>query len=275
MRSRNWCFTLNNPQEDEIPKDWEHTYIIYQLEQGENGTEHFQGYIRFKNPRSLSSCKRINSRAHWEVRKGTHKQARDYCLKSDTKIGETIQDGEEPEQGKRSDLEAIRLDIESGAQDLEIADNYFGQWCRYGKAFRQYRIMKMPRKTWKPQVTVIYGATGTGKTRLAAERYPDAYWKENSRWWDGYDNHDTVIIDEFYGWLPYAQLLRILDRYPMTVEVKGGAVNFVPKRIIITSNQRPDRWYSYEYPQLERRIDTILEMTTLCTIIKKGDLNNL
>lgn len=42
-----------------------------------------------------------------------------------------------------------------------------------------------------------YGASGTGKSRGVRERFPDAYIKANDKWWDGYNNEETVIIDEF------------------------------------------------------------------------------
>ena len=49
MTSRNWCFTLNNftPEEaEEIKnsKEWI-KLIVYQVEEGETGTPHLQGYI--------------------------------------------------------------------------------------------------------------------------------------------------------------------------------------------------------------------------------------
>lgn len=273
MRSRNWCFTLNNPEEDEVPSEWPHLYIIYQLEQGENGTLHYQGYVRFESAKALTAVRQLNARAHWEVRNGTHAQAKKYCSKEETRVGEVYEHGEEPEQGKRSDLEEIRLRLVDGATEGEIADEYFGSWCRYHKAFNRYKIMRQPRRSWKTEVTVIFGETGVGKSRIAQELYPDAYWKEKGQWWDGYEDHEAVIIDEFYGWIPYHQLLRVLDRYPMTVEIKGGAVNFVPKHIVITSNQKPSNWYTYEYPQLERRLENIIEMTSVANRIIKGNLN--
>lgn len=58
-------------------------------------------------------------------------------------------------------------------------------------------------------------------------------------------------------------MLRILDRYPHRVEVKGGYVQFLAKRVVITSNIEVKKWYSEEkidsvlFEALLRRIDTI------------------
>ena len=83
MASRGWMFTINNPQEEDIPTlEWKNAeYIVYQKEVGENGTEHFQGYLYLKCVARLSALKKLNSRAHWEQRRGSHDQARAYCIK--------------------------------------------------------------------------------------------------------------------------------------------------------------------------------------------------
>ena len=62
----------------------------------------------------------------------------------------------------------------------------------------------------------------------------------NSKWWDNYAQEDVVIIDESYGWLPYCEMLRLLDRYPCQVETKGGSVNFAPTEKIIKMMEQID-----------------------------------
>lgn len=77
---------------------------------------------------------------------------------------------------------------------------------------------------------------------------------------DGYNprDHLTVVFDEFYGWLPYHQLLELCDRYGVRVQIKGGTCQFRPACVVFTSNSHPTKWYKYEhfqYDPLERRID--------------------
>ncbi len=57
----------------------------------------------------------------------------------------------------------------------------------------------------------------------------------------------------------HGHLLMLLDRYPLQVPVHGGSVEFVSKRIIMTSNAHPRDWYSsdkftYEDGPLQRRL---------------------
>jgi len=261
-----WVWTLNNPLEDGSDvlriKDWPNVgYTVFGLEhfgEGE-GTPHYQGYTEFTNNRRLSALKKLDSRIHWERRKGTNVQARDYCLK---------EGGESHEVGKfkpiakrraRTDLEEVKEMLDAGATEKEIADAHFGTWCRSYKAFERYKNLTTKPKE-KPHVTVLYGPTGTGKSMKAMTDMPKAFWLD-SKWWDGYDNHEDVIIDEFNGWLPFGQLLRILDRYPLRVQNKGGSVPLVAKRIIITSHFHPKTWYKNDrYPELRRRIDQVVSM---------------
>lgn len=106
------------------------------------------------------------------------------------------------------------------------------------------------------EVIVLQGPTGTGKSKWCMDNYPDAYWKQRGNWWDNYSGEETVIIDEYYGWLPYDFLLRLCDRYPLLVEIKGGQVQFNSKRIIFTTNAVPNTWYKNVYwPAFERRVN--------------------
>lgn len=88
------------------------------------------------------------------------------------------------------------------------------------------------------------------------DNYPEAYWKQRSQWWDTYECHETVVLDDFYGWLPYDVLLRAADRYPLQVETKGGQAVFLAKTLIITSNNTPAQWYkNVNLQALIRRVD--------------------
>jgi hypothetical protein len=114
------------------------------------------------------------------------------------------------------------------------------------------------------RVFVIVGAAGVGKTRYAYERSvrQGGVWMScasNLQWFDGYNGEANVIIDDFRGGAEYADLLRVLDIYPLKVPVKGGFVDWTPTTIWITSNLHPDEWYPNlpDISPLSRRINRV------------------
>ena len=78
------------------------------------------------------------------------------------------------------------------------------------------------------------------------EHWPGAFWKTPyTQWWDGYGTHDTVILDDFRGdCMRLTDLQRLLDWYPLWVEIKGGSLPMLATRYVITSNQHPADWYT-------------------------------
>lgn len=259
----NYLFTINNPTDNDNPEKWEYKYLIYQIEKGENETTHYQGYIIFKKKMSIAGLKKINSRAHWELRKGTHEQAVAYCSKKETRIDGPFIFGTGPTPGKRNDLLALKESLDKKASMKEIAQEHFVPFLKYHKGIAVYRNLITEPRRFKTEVTVLWGITGVGKSRICAETFPNAYWvfpQQVGKWWDGYEGEEVVIIDDFYGWFQHNYMLRLLDRYPMKVESKGGVLEFIPKKIFITSNKPPEEWYprmEAQLPQLLRRIDNI------------------
>lgn len=270
--SRAWTFTLNNwTTENTLVIDGlvaarKAQYVIYGKEVGESGTPHLQGYLEFKEGTELGAVKNKLkcSHVHVEPRYSTQENAIEYCKKD----GDWIEFGIAKEQGKRTDLTQLANGVKEGKTLREIAEENPENWIKYHKGITSLRgMMTEPRDHSTPKnIIVRVGPTGTGKSRIAIEEFPDAYlWgSENGKWWDKYDAHDTVIMDEFRGQLPYAYLLRLLDRYKMQVEVKGGMMEFVPDTIIITSPIHPSQWYNPQnmkaadkIGQLKRRISEI------------------
>lgn len=261
-QSRFWCFTLNNPDGLIEPATFaDCTYAVFQLERGSSETVHYQGYAEFTNRKRLSDVRTYLPRAHWEPRRGTQAQAIAYCTKEETRCAGPIVFGKpsESEQGRRTDLDEIRTRITKGSPEKRIAETAFGQWCRYYRSFREFRRLVTTNRNWKSEVTVLYGPPGTGKSKWALDSsdISQQYWKQRSQWWDGYEGQETVVLDDFYAWLPYDLLLRLCDRYPLMVETKGGQSNFLAKKIVITSNTFPEQWYKdvHNWSAFCRRVD--------------------
>lgn len=91
LRAKRWVFTLNNYNEvDEVDildfvNKRSAEYVIGK-EIGDNGTPHLQGFLLFPDRIDFNLLKKLNSRIHWEVMKGSVKQNITYCTKSDNYI---------------------------------------------------------------------------------------------------------------------------------------------------------------------------------------------
>nr|UBJ26263.1 replication-associated protein [Red panda feces-associated circular DNA virus 3] len=282
--NRAWCFTLNNPDDEEKQRlptslpDGNVQYadaIIYQLESGANNTPHYQGYVRFNRQRTLAHVKTFLPRAHWEPAKGSIQQNVDYCGKLDGQLSEPIiigfgsirpgLGGVSNKRLKRADFIALLEDQpdmstadllnKGGLEVLATQPNLLGIL----KGF----LLKDNRRDGVV-CHFYYGDTGCGKSRLASHLFPSAFPKGSGPWWDGYAGESEVILDDFDdAFMPIGDLLRLLDRYPLRTPVKGSYVQLVANTFIITSNHLPSEWYPDASP---KRIAAILRRLKEITI---------
>lgn len=271
-RYKYFCFTLNNYSAAEKEKILslhpdQASYIVYGEEVGENGTPHLQGYVEFSVKKRFSTAKTLlGQRCHLERRRGSAAEASQYCKKDGeyTELGD-ISRG----QGSRTDLIAVKSILDESKSLEKVADEHFGAYLRYERGFRSYLNMKAEKRRWVPEVTVLWGPTGTGKSRRAHYILGDeSYQYAGKGWFDGYDQEDNVLFDDFSGSAAEISLpmfLKVLDRYPLQVPIKGGYVNWKPRKIVITSNIDPQAWFaasdSLQRAALARRLTYIHEMT--------------
>jgi hypothetical protein len=150
----------------------------------------------------------------------------------------------------------------------DVAEMYPGDFIRYSRGFQEYqRVRLSSQRSPDQEITVLwwFGPTGTGKSRKAFEDYPDSYVKmPTNKWWDGYVAQKTVIMDDYRpAMCPFSELLRILDRYPMKVEMKGSSTDLSATTFIITTCQRPEILWNgkteEQIDQLLRRLSEIVE----------------
>lgn len=267
-RSKYWCFTLNNYNDnDELllqqyGLDGIFSYLVYGKEIGDSGTEHLQGYFELPNRLRFNQVKALHHGLHLEQREGSAEEARDYCMKDNDFIEIGIMTGSSP--GARSDIMALKASLDDGKSLSEVSDEHFREFLKYERGIRSYILLHSTPRNWVTEVHVRWGDTGTGKTRYVWDNHPheSIYCHPGGQWFDGYGNHEVVLFDDFSGScfaLPY--LLKLCDRYPMTVPVKGGFVNWAPRKIFITSNLNPEEWYSRAHEEhvaaLRRRFTTI------------------
>lgn len=272
-RSRNWAFTLNNPSQevlDLFPTNEENLSaflpsayaIVYQLEAGELGTPHLQGYIRFRQPRARSYLARRILGGHFEPARGSPAQNLAYCTKEPRIDGPIVIPGVEHfghgdgpggdgggDGKKYLSTTAVLALIE---QDPRIsADQIIGAGG-LAALVRAPELLGRSRGLLIPDgrgagITVHYmfGNPGCGKSRLASALYPDAYWKADGHWFDGYEGQQSVLLDDFDGTdVPFKSLLRLLDRYPYQGPVKHAFVRVIGNTFVITSNVVPEELYN-------------------------------
>ena len=91
----------------------------------------------------------------------------------------------------------------------------------------------------------IYGKPGSGKTFFATTNFKPYYWKNLTKWWDGYNGESNVLIDDLDNHnKELAHYLKIwADNYGFIGEVKMGTIPINFERLIVTSNYLPKDLY--------------------------------
>lgn len=274
-KSRDWCWTLNNPQEagrwtspehfmqrirDAYPKL---TYMVFCLEVGESKTPHWQGYFQFQNAVSRNKLNTVTKGAHLEPAKGKPQQAVDYIkrtgahadkpglLEGPWEWGEL--EGKD-QQGKRTDLaEMLDLHLEMGGgfqADAACARRFGTSWVRYGnKTKERSRLILMfegNKMRDKPEIHWYFGPTGTGKTRRVWELEGTGIdtvtlsGDIRSPFFNGLYGQEVLLLDDLRpDQIHFAYFLRVLDRYPMVLNTKGTWDGNMAKRIYVTSQLSP------------------------------------
>jgi len=255
-QARYWILTI--PHADFLPYlpptvNW----IRGQLERGSSDSAflHWQIFVSFRTKirlgglflyvvvfLTLPGVKSIfGSTAHCEPTRSD--AAEQYVWKEDTRV-----DGTQFDLGARAvkrnnpeDWTTIRDDAKRGRLDAVPPDIY----VRCYNQLRRIESDNLSPVALEREIVVYWGGTGLGKSRRAwNEAGVDAYPKDpRTKFWCAYRGHEHVVIDEFRGGIDIGHVLRWFDRYPVLVELKGGATVFAAKKIWITSNLHPKDWY--------------------------------
>ncbi len=290
----NVCFTHNNPEVALVFVPEKMRYLVYQEEIGDGtdevpeGTYHFQGYCELLKKMSLEPLKQLlgGTAVHVELRRGTAEQAADYCKKDDTKIPGTpvYEEGQLSAPGKRNDLVAFKEDVQAGKRKRDLLDDHLMTLARYPKLYDTINYA-MPTRQEPVIVTLLIGPSGLGKTRFVYDKYQgddDLYitpLSNGTMWYDNYDGHKYVLIDDFAGAASHMTLtclLRLIDRYPVQVPTKGSHTWWFPTHIYLTTNILPKDWYKWEnraeqYKALGRRFSHVVVFQEDADPLEEGD----
>lgn len=278
LQTKKFVFTLNNYTEDEynnicrLGTSDEIVYLVVGRETAGTGTPHLQGFVVFRGKKRFARVKVLlgSERVFVEQARGSDQQASEYCKKE----GDFVEYGaidRVPTQGRRSDLAPVAQFIREGSSIADVGRAFPEAFIKFSRGIEKLADCYVEPRNFRSQCVYLWGPTGTGKTRRA---YAEALalgggavsWVSDNtlKWFDGYDPRSKcVILDDFAGDCKVTLLLRLIDRYPYKVPIKGGFLTWRPRIIYITSNYPPDKWYGHEgehYNALLRRIDEIIHI---------------
>ena len=290
MRRRNWLFTINNPvQAEQELFDYlaglNHVkYFCFGREKGDGtdgnpaGTEHYQGYIEFGEPKNWATMKayfsepNVKPNGHIDPRKGTREQAHDYIFKINgyadkehTRIGKVYEFNEFVGDGERADLFEIMDDVEDGMTNMQLARKHGRKYIQHRAWADEYRQDFMERRFKKErrlniEVTYIYGVTEAGKTRHVLDAYGDENiyrvtdygTKFSAERFDGYKCEDIIVFEEFRSQIKIEKMLNYLDVYAIELPSRFRNKWACYTKVFILSNWKLDEQYKYiqaEHPE--------------------------
>jgi len=279
--SRNYVFTVNNYTDKilrkmkKIAKSLEkHRYICYGLEVSPTtGNKHIQGYIQLNDRKKFTFLheyfdlqkKGKQDKFHIEKAKGSVEKNQKYTSKTrdeDEVPNEIwIEYGTPTKQGKRTDLNDLKDKLRKNPKALrELIENdvVSTQQMRFVEGMQKYMFKHRSPKE-RPTVLWLYGSTGKGKTRLVYDSFESVCSVSDFKWpGNFYFQEECLLFDDFRkGDIPFHTLLKIVDRYPFTLAVKGSFVPLNSPFIVITSPQSIRNTFIESFEdirQLERRI---------------------
>lgn len=271
---RAWCFTLNNPESNELPPFDKCRYISWQLEVGDEGTRHLQGYAELTAPARLAAMKKWLPTAHFEPRKGTRDKARDYTRKEESRVEGPWEMGQFiTTQGARNDIAAVRDAIAAGTSKRELFEEFpdvAAKFPRYIETMLRYQVDDQaprivdytPRYTWQRDIVAIvagpadprkiywvYDRVGNrGKTYLAkhlVDKY-NAYYTNGGKSVDltyAYQGQPVVVFDyvrESKDFVGYGVIEQLKNGILMSTKYESVTKRFPVPHVIVFANFEPE-----------------------------------
>lgn len=270
-----WVFTVNNPTfaPNDLPIHKAEKYVSWQLEQGESGTTHVQGYVEFTTRQRLEALKKWLPTAHFESRRGTAEQARDYTRKEESRKEGPWERGEfvPKTAGQRSDLDTFKAAIFEGLTDRQLLDAYPDQCARYPQFLRMCRKEAAKEKVTKQelaelrpwqeavknmidvephdrQILWVYDpAGGTGKTIMSKwlVDHHGAFYTNGGKHTDivhAYDGERVVIFDyvrESEGYVNYGVMEALKNGIMFSPKYESGMKRFDTPHVVVFANFYP------------------------------------
>ncbi len=294
IRSCSWLLTIKcaDVSFDELKEKLKNYVYVGQKEKGEQtGYEHYQIYIENPTQIRFETLKNKFPSGHFEIRRGTKRQAYEYCTKEDTRVGEVFGNGEidiEDEQGKRKDIEIlynmIMLENKTPSQvilEYPCAGRYLNYIDRLynEKLFAIYRSKL--RLELKENTYYIWGDPNTNKTRYPYDKhgYENVYRVTDYKHpFDEYQGESVLVLDEFHSQLKIEQMLNLLDIYPYKLPCRYVNKIACYTTVYIISNLPLEEQYTdiqskhpKQFEALKRRISDIVCFNKVQTSVFDSD----
>ena len=239
-------------------------------------------FIIFKHKQTISDLSKLSNNVRWLVRSQEDTQS---VIQSITeKCGKISTNGTLPKKPKKQTQQEILYDaIRRGCQVHDLLDIYPLLYSKNKKfCIDMIESCNENAPKPKPQVIVIIGDTGVGKSYAVRSKYGSNLYttsvihnkKSNSLYFNGYFYHKAVLFDDYDDTsMSITNLLRIIDEYPVLVQrQRRTAINFIPQIIIFTSNIHPSEWYN-KSPKTKKA--ALLRRITMIHDMRKSDRKSI
>ena len=176
------------------------------------GKKHGQARIIFRRSYRLAQLQKLWPDVHWEPTKA--KQDCLYLLKPDTVL---LIDYDDRHQGRRNIFAEQKAAIEKGAtiRDCIDMDGANVQSIRSAELLMKYKEPERP--TEKRHVHLVTDAAATMPTGV--------YRLSNKQWWDGYDAHPDIYINQKACKLTLPELKQVCGSAPFRI-ARGRQARF-------------------------------------------------
>ena len=295
-QARKWALVINNPLEAgldhaairEILRRFAPSYFCMADEVATTGTYHTHIFLLAPSPIRFSTIKNRFPTAHIEKAYGSAKANRAYILKegqwadtdkAETSVSGTFEEwGDLPAEKEEEAPEMFKLiqDLRAGKSVMEIIEDNpkLAFRIREIETLRQAILEeKYSAENRVLEVTYLYGASGTGKTRGIFETYDRKsicritdYGGRNGVRFDAYHCQDVPVLEEFHSQIPISAMLNYLDIYPLTLPARYTDRIACYTKVYITSNIPLEEQYrDIQRYQMEtwraflRRVQNVIE----------------
>jgi len=271
---REWFLTCNAPRDE----DWAALFkdkwrgCEGSVEVGEeSGIPHVHAVIYLKSAREKRTMVKLYPGWDIEERRGDQAETTSYLQglikgkkKSGTSLAYFLQ-GECKHQGKTATADeqmknAIQM-VKDGRSMEDIARTEPEMIVKRVQGLRALQDLLTEDRKGRAEVHWRWGETGVGKSEYPRKLHGEknVYNKDNTKWWDLYENQPVCLIDDYdnESW-NYRALLRFLDKYSVAGEVKGRYKKLRFTHIYITCEFPPQEyWKANKLNQVLRRLTSI------------------